>query len=154
MRSTDLMTKTIPFDLDTPIDRRGSGCAKWGYYDDDVLPLWVADMDFKAPPAVLDALRERVDHGIFGYTPPPSGLAALLVERMAKLYGWHIQPEDIVYIPGVIPGINLTARATLTLIANQMTHDEHSILVNVYGRWMDTAPPKSWSASGRACKTG
>ncbi len=106
------MTKTIPFDLDTPIDRRGSGCAKWGYYDDDVLPLWVADMDFKAPPAVLDALRERVDHGIFGYTPPPSGLAALLVERMANLYNWHIQPEDVVYIPGVIPGINLTARAT------------------------------------------
>jgi cysteine-S-conjugate beta-lyase len=106
------MTQTIPFDLDQQINRRGTGCAKWSVFGEDVLPLWVADMDFQAPPAVLDALRERVDHGIFGYTFPPQRLASIIVGRMARLYNWHIQPEDIVYIPGVVPGINLTARAT------------------------------------------
>ncbi|HQO81087.1 MAG TPA: hypothetical protein PKW48_08530, partial [Deltaproteobacteria bacterium] len=63
------------FDFDAPVERRGTGSLKWDRYKGrDVIPLWVADMDFKAPPAVIEALKERVDHGVFGYTLPPGEL--------------------------------------------------------------------------------
>ncbi len=106
------MTQTPIFDFDTPLDRRGTGCAKWDRYGDDVIPLWVADMDFHVPAAVTDALRERVEHGVFGYTMPPPELNATIVERMRTLYNWHIDPQDVVYVPGVVIGINMAARAT------------------------------------------
>jgi len=105
------MTQTPTFDFDTLIERRGTGSAKWGLYDEDVLPMWVADMDFQSPPAVLDALHNAVEHGVFGYMFPPQELPQLIVDRMASLYNWTITPEDILFVPGVMVGVNLTARA-------------------------------------------
>ncbi len=96
--------------LDCIIDRRQSDSRKWRQYGEDVLPLWIADMDFPAPEPVLRALHERVDHGIFGYGLEPPELRPLLVERLERLYGWSVSPEALVFIPGVMSGFNLAAR--------------------------------------------
>lgn len=105
------MTQTTRYDFDNLIDRRQTLSTKWNLHPEDVLPMWVADMDFQAPPAVVDALHKSVDEGIFGYAMPPHGLIDTLVVRMQTRFNWTIQPEDIVLIPGVIPGISMLARA-------------------------------------------
>jgi len=100
------------FDFDTPINRSNTGSVKWDRYEDtDVLPLWVADTDFKAPPAVIEALQARAAHGVFGYTHVPKKLTALVVERMQRLYHWQIKAEWLVWIPGVVGGLNLACRS-------------------------------------------
>ncbi|NLE46455.1 MAG: putative C-S lyase [Chloroflexi bacterium] len=98
-------------DFDRTIDRRHSDSAKWCRYEEDVLPLWVADMDFAAPPAVIDALRERVHHGVFGYCRQPSELNEVIQARLAQLYDWRVRAEDIFLIPGVMRGVNLACHA-------------------------------------------
>ena len=98
------------FDFDTPTDRTGTHSTRWEKYAGrDVIPLWVADTDFRAPPAVIAALRRRIEHGVFGYTTPPPELRDLIVARMARLYGWKIAPEWIVYLPGVVSALYMAA---------------------------------------------
>ena len=87
---------------------------KWTQYPKDVLPLWVADMDFVAPPAIQKALREYVEHGDLGYQLPSRALYESIVSRMQKLYDWKITPEMIVSIPGVNSGYNAAARILCT----------------------------------------
>lgn len=99
------------FDFDQIIDRRKTESGKWRRYGPDVLPLWVADMDFISPPGVLQALHDRVEHGIFGYPIEMPELIEAIVERMTALYAWHIQPEDVVLLPGVVTGFNLVCQA-------------------------------------------
>ncbi|GIV79829.1 PatB family C-S lyase [Litorilinea aerophila] len=99
------------YNFDQYVERRGSDSAKWGVYGDDVLPLWVADMDFPSPPAVLEALHQRVDHGIFGYGMEPLALKELICERMARLHRWQISPDDILFLPGLVCGLNVVTRA-------------------------------------------
>jgi len=99
------------FDFDVPTDRSGTWSTRWEKYAGrDVIPLWVADTDFNAPPAVLGAMRERLERGVFGYTTQPPELRQAIVERMARLYGWRIEPDWIVFLPGVVPGLHLAAR--------------------------------------------
>ena len=100
------------YDFDQVIERRGSNSDKWESYPADVLPLWVADMDFPAPEPILAALRARVAHGIFGYEAPPKKLLEVVARRMERLYGWHVTPEMVVLTPGVISGVNIAARVT------------------------------------------
>ena len=96
--------------LDCP-DRAGTGSEKWDRWDGrDILPLWVADMDFRAPEVVLDAIRGRVDHGVFGYTADPPGFAPALVAHLESLHGWRPDPGWIVGTPGVVTGLAITAR--------------------------------------------
>jgi cystathionine beta-lyase len=109
--------KTI-YNFDQIIDRRSSNSLKWNAYDEDVLPMWVADMDFLSPQPVRDALHKQVEHGIFGYPTGPdkpseelSDLIQAIIERMASRYNWQIQAEDIVLLPGVVPGFNLACHA-------------------------------------------
>ena len=90
--------------FDTLVDRRATNSAKWTYYPPDVLPLWVADMDFPAPDPILDALRAAVEHGVFGYEMPSQTLIENVVARMKKLYNWEIRPESVVVIPGLVSG--------------------------------------------------
>ncbi|WP_067561204.1 MalY/PatB family protein [Halofilum ochraceum] len=100
------------YDFDELIDRRGTASDKWDRFRErDVLPMWVADMDFRAPPAVLDALHERVDHGVFGYTSAPDELVDVTVSMLRESYGWQVEPEWLVWLPGLVPGIHLTAAA-------------------------------------------
>ena len=89
------------FDFDRVIDRRASDSNKWRKFGPDVLPLWVADMDFPSPPAVLAALQARVAHGFFGYLTEHPELPAVVAERVTKRYGWRVSPEAVVLIPGV-----------------------------------------------------
>jgi cystathionine beta-lyase len=105
------MTQSTAYDFDTVPDRRHSDSAKWNYYAEGTLPLWVADMDFRSPQPILDALHARVDHGFFGYGMEPVQLRDLIVARMDSLYHWHITPEQIVFLPGLVCGLNVTARA-------------------------------------------
>jgi len=104
----------MPTNFDQIIERRGSNSLKWQKYPEDVLPLWVADMDFAAPEPILRALRQKVDHGIFGYEMPSKQLAETVAARMKKLYGWRVLPESVVATPGVVAGFNLAARVVCT----------------------------------------
>ena len=101
----------MSFDFDRPVNRRGSDSAKWGHYDDDVLPMWVADMDFVSPQPIMDAIRDRLDHGVFGYSQTPPELLEAICERMLRQQGWAIEPESILFIPGLVSGLNVVARA-------------------------------------------
>lgn len=92
-------------------ERRGTDSVKWGLYEKDVLPLWVADMDFVSPPAVIAALQQRVNHGVFGYAMESKELKELILARMEKLYQWKIKLEDIVLLPGVVAAFNLVCQA-------------------------------------------
>jgi len=100
------------FDFETPINRRNTASLKWERYaDPGVIPLWVADMDFPSPPAVIDALRRRIDHGVFGYTEPPATLADAVIDRLAQRYRWPVDPEWIVWLPGLVTALNVCCLA-------------------------------------------
>jgi len=100
-----------PTDFDRLIDRRNTASEKWERYrDTEILPMWVADTDFMAPQAVLDALHERVDHGVFGYTNAPARLNRLVCERLERMYGWRIVADDLVWLPGLVCGLHLACR--------------------------------------------
>jgi cystathionine beta-lyase len=102
----------MTYDFDTCIERRGTDSQKWQKYAGrDVLPLWVADMDFRSPPEVIAALHARVEHGIFGYARPTSSTVDTIVGAMHTRYGWSIEPSWIVWLPGLVVGLNVTARA-------------------------------------------
>src|SRR5881396_3441435 len=143
----------MTFDFDRVIDRRASDSNKWRKYPPDVLPLWVADMDFASPPAVVQALRDRVEHGFFGYLMEKPELHEVVAERVAKRYGWRVSPEAVVPLPGVIAGFNLALRALtspgegllvqtpvyppiLRAAGNHgLTRDEHALTRGADGRY-------------------
>ena len=99
------------YDFDTIIIRRGTDCEKWdSLAEDGVLPLWVADMDFRAAPAIVDALRRRVDEGVFGYALPPPSWHESLVRWLARRHGWKAGPDSILDATGVVPALVATIR--------------------------------------------
>jgi cystathionine beta-lyase len=100
------------FDFDRIIDRSRTGSWRWKQSeDDDVIPLGVADMDFRSPPEVLEALRRRIDHGVFGYTYPMEELIETVRSRMQDNYAWEIDADWIVWLPGLVSGLNAVCRA-------------------------------------------
>ncbi|NPV56621.1 MAG: aminotransferase class I/II-fold pyridoxal phosphate-dependent enzyme, partial [Anaerolineae bacterium] len=90
-------------------DRRGSNAAKWQAFDADVLPMWVADMDFPSPPGVITALQERVAHGIFGYPGDNPALTEAIRAWLKMRFDWAVEHEWIVLLPGVVNGFNMAA---------------------------------------------
>ena len=99
-------------EFDRQVNRKGTASQKWEKYgDNDILPMWVADTDFMSPPSVIEALHKRIDHGVFGYTNVPAELTQLVIERMHNLYDWEIGSDDIVWLPGLVCGLNLACRA-------------------------------------------
>lgn len=104
---------TLNFDL--WVDRSHSDSVKWNKYNNhDVIPLWVADSDFTSPPQVIKELQQRVAEGVFGYGFTPPELVDLVVSRMAERYDWMIQPEWIVWLPGLVCGLNVAVRANVS----------------------------------------
>ncbi|MCC5024709.1 MAG: PatB family C-S lyase [Candidatus Synoicihabitans palmerolidicus] len=102
----------MSFDFSTPPQRLDTDSQKWQKYAGrDILSLWVADMDFISPPAVLDALHHRVDHGVFGYARPLPPTLDAIVQHHHHHYGWDIDPSWIVWLPGMVCGLNLCALA-------------------------------------------
>jgi cysteine-S-conjugate beta-lyase len=98
-------------DFDQPVERTGTASYKWDQYPRDVLPLWVADMDFASPPAVVGALRKRAEHCVYGYSLVPDSLVDAVCAYLATSYGWHVEPAWLVWLPSVVPGLNLACRA-------------------------------------------
>ena len=100
----------MKFDFDAPVERRGTWSTRWERYPADVIPLWVADTDFRAPPPVLEAIQRRIAHGILGYNAPPAALRDTVIERMQRLYRWRVEPDWVVFVSGIVPGLHLAAR--------------------------------------------
>ncbi|MBI5769455.1 MAG: putative C-S lyase [Verrucomicrobia bacterium] len=131
----------MTFDFDTPPERRGTDSQKWQKYAGrDILPMWVADMDFACPPAILDAMRARVDHGLFGYARPTKSATDSVVAALESRYGWQIDPAWLVWLPGLVVGLNVTARAFAE------AGDEVLTLTPVYPPFM-SAPKNSGRVS-------
>ncbi len=102
----------MSFEFDTFPERRSTSSTKWNRYAGrDVIPMWVADMDFRCAPAIVEALRSRVEHGIFGYSEPPAELAPAVCEALLKDYGWRVQADWIVWLPSLVVGLNVVSRA-------------------------------------------
>jgi cysteine-S-conjugate beta-lyase len=101
------------FDFNTIIDRRKTDSAKWlKYRDKDIIPLWVADMDFPSPPAVIEALHNRVHHGVFGYGMPSRSLKNSVISYLAGSFNWQVEPNWIIWLPGLVSGLNVACRST------------------------------------------
>ena len=101
----------MKYNFDQLPDRRGTESVKWHYFAEDVLPMWVADMDFVSPEPVIRALQQRVAHGVFGYPQEPRELREAVVNWLASRHGWVVAPDDLVFIPGVVTGLNMAAHA-------------------------------------------
>jgi cystathionine beta-lyase len=118
----------MKYNFDVEVDRRNSNSVKWEFMqsgkdlltfehtqrffgDDRILPMWVADMDFKCPQPVVDALTARAQHGIYGYSAPTQEFYRSVVQWMQRRHGWEISPEWICITPGVVPALNMLVRA-------------------------------------------
>jgi len=101
----------MTFNFDDCVDRTSSDSLKWNYYEREVLPMWIADMDFRSPETIIQALHERVEHGVFGYPREPQELRQILVNRMQSLYGWTITESEIVFLPGIVTALNVVCHA-------------------------------------------
>lgn len=126
----------MAFNFDEIIDRRATNSLKWTQYPEDVIPLWVADMDFRSPAPIRDALRSVLDHGIFGYEFPQRHTLQAVAARMERLYGWQVDPDWVVATPGVVSGFNIAARAVCeegqgVLVQPPVYHMFYSIYKNM-----------------------
>ena len=108
----------MKYDFDELIDRRGTGCVKWDEspregmdHVSDLIPLWVADMDFKAAPAILEAVRRRAEHGVFGYTVVEQEYYEAVINWFQRRHNWRIHREEILYTTGVVPAMSVAVKA-------------------------------------------
>lgn len=106
----------MKYDFDQICNRKDTDCLKWDMLDsvfgeDDIIPLWVADMDFPVAEPVKQALKERVDHPFYGYTRPGAGIVDAVVKRMKDKFNWNIEPEWVVFTPGVVPALHIAIRS-------------------------------------------
>lgn len=110
----------MEYDFSRPTERRGTDSYKWDSAPEaDIIPLWVADMDFETFPSITEALQRRVAHGIFGYTRVPEAYYEAVCRWFGKHHGWHINREDIIYTSGVVPDVSAVIKA-LTLPGDQV----------------------------------
>jgi cystathionine beta-lyase len=102
----------LEFDFTTVIPRENTGSYKWDKYKGtDILPFWVADMDFAVAPVIIEAVRKRLDHPVFGYASAPDGLAPAIIDALQKEFDWTIEADWLVWLPGVVPGLSASCRA-------------------------------------------
>ena len=119
-----------------PNRRRSSNSIKWQYYPKDVLPMWVADMEFPAPKPILRVLHKAVDHGVLGYELPSNALKETVASRMDQLYGWKVKPEAVVTVTGIVSGFSVAARIACTtqkgvLIQTPVYNEFHEVKNNI-----------------------
>lgn len=101
----------MKYDFDQAVERRGTDSIKWGLYPEDVIPLWVADMDFRSAEPIVQALRNRADHGVFGYSRISREFIPALQNRLLLLYKWSVAESEIVFLPGIVTGINVAIQS-------------------------------------------
>ncbi len=123
------------FDL-TPNRRNPNNRNKWTWYPKDTLPMWVADMDFRAPKPILDALHKAVEHGVLGYELPSDVLKETVAARMDKLYKWKVKPEAVVAVTGIVSGFSVAARIACTpkkgiLVQTPVYNEFHEVKNNI-----------------------
>ncbi len=125
------------YDFDRIIDRRSLHEIKWTRYEEDVLPMWVADMDFAISEAIQQAMHIRIYSGTFGYSFDSPPLREAIVARMKRLYGWDITVEDILFPPGLVYGLGL--------VADTLTRPGDAIMMHtpVYGPFLTMPPHKN-----------
>lgn len=118
--------------FDTPISRKNSDSLKWEKYDGDILPMWVADMDFAVAEPIQSALLERMQHPVYGYTIPNDRLISAIQAHLLTEYGWAIKPEWLVFLPGVVTGLAISCRAFCA--------DDDEVMVNppIYHHFYDS----------------
>jgi aminotransferase/cystathionine beta-lyase len=118
----------MAFDFDTPTNRQKTDSIRWDItHSKEVLPLWVADMDFKSPPCVIQALNDRVQQGIYGYTHSPNQMNRMIADYLQEQYQWTIDPDWIVILPSVVSGLytvvqQLTSKDDGVLVPNPVYH--------------------------------
>ena len=133
----------MAFDFDNIVDRRESDSLKWhASRGTDVIPMWVADMDFASPPCILNALRQRLEHGVFGYAVPTDEVNQAVVAWAESHYEWKIDADWIVWLPGLVPGIHVACLACAAATEEVLT------FVPVYPPFL-SAP----TATGRSVRT-
>lgn len=120
----------------TPNRRKYSNSIKWHYYPKDVLPMWVADMEFPAPPPILRALHKAADHGVLGYELPSPALKETVAARMEKLYKWKVKPEAVIAVTGIVSGFSVAARIACTpdkgvMIQTPVYNEFHEVKTNI-----------------------
>jgi cystathionine beta-lyase len=101
----------MKYDFDRVIERKSTDSIKWNKFGDDIIPMWVADMDFVSAEPVIQALRQRVDQSIFGYGFASDDLRAAIGERLERLYHWRIEDGDLLFSPGLVTGLNVAYQA-------------------------------------------
>lgn len=116
----------MSYNFDAVIDRSNNFAAKWSEMDkkygtNDLLPMWIADMDFKTAPCIIDALRDRLEQGIYGYTTRPASYNEAIASWTDRRYGWKIKPEWLIFSPGVIP--------TISILIQEMTKENDKIMI-------------------------
>lgn len=112
----------MKYNFDEKIDRKGSGCVKWDAIDDsELIPMWVADMDFKAAPCIIEAMQRRLDHGVFGYEKIPDTYYDAVINWFSQRHNWNIQKEWILHTIGVVPALGV--------IINALTNENDKILI-------------------------
>jgi cystathionine beta-lyase len=101
----------MTFDFDQVFDRHHTGSTKWSRYPADVLPMWVADMDFAAPPVIVQALQKRLEHPMVGYSVAQDDLREAIVADLWNKYAWRVEPQELIFLPGVESGFNMALKA-------------------------------------------
>ena len=117
------------YDFDKIIDRKGTGAVKSDalkkvFGKEDLLPLWVADMDFETPDFIVEAMKERLEHPIFGYPIEPEDYRPAICDWIADLHQWKIQPNWLCYIPGIVKGIGIKKKNHISVPLN-LAQNEH-----------------------------
>ncbi|MDE5796677.1 MAG: PatB family C-S lyase [Muribaculaceae bacterium] len=147
------------YDFDTEIERRGSGALKTDalgerYGNPDLIPLWVADMDFATPDFIIDTLRRRLDHPILGYTVEPADYRPAIIDWVRRRHGWELQPEWLSYIPGIVKGIGMVMNAFTEagdkVIVQTPVYHPFSIVTRLNGRQVVENPLKELPDGGYA----
>ncbi|EJN29400.1 MalY/PatB family protein [Pseudomonas sp. GM80] len=101
----------MTFDFDQLFDRHNTGSTKWSRYPADVLPMWVADMDFAAPPVIIEALQQRLLHPLVGYSVAQDNLREAIVADLWAKFAWKVKPQELIFLPGVESGFNMALKA-------------------------------------------
>ncbi|MBP1707175.1 MAG: cystathionine beta-lyase, partial [Chloroflexi bacterium] len=114
--ASSLRSTAVKYDFDAVCDRKNTNCAKWDLVESmfgsqDVIPMWVADMDFPVAGPIVEALIKRAEHPFYGYTQPGPSVIQSVVERLQSKFNWRIEPDWIVFTPGVVPALNVAVRA-------------------------------------------
>ncbi|MCB0804780.1 MAG: cystathionine beta-lyase, partial [Bacteroidales bacterium] len=102
----------MTYNFDEIVDRKGTSCVKWDIVETyfggkDILPMWVADMDFKTPDFIVEAVKARASHEIYGYTVRPESYYTSLINWISKKHSWKIEKDWVIFSPGIVPAVNL-----------------------------------------------